>query len=65
MKSILKISYLENTRNIFHNLYGPAIEWSNGNKNYFINDKYCQNFIEYIKAVIEYKNKKENNISKI
>jgi len=44
-----------NKNNQLHNLYGPAIKIINNNKYYYINGKYHNNFIEYIKAVIEYK----------
>ena len=44
-----------NKEDEFHRLNGPAIEWSNGRKFYRINGEHYNNFISYIKAVIEFR----------
>ena len=41
--------------NNYHNLNGPAFLWTSDEKEYFIKDKKYDNFIEYIRAIINYK----------
>jgi len=42
-----------------HNIYGPATIWDDGYIQYCINNVFYDNFIEYIKAVIRYKQKRK------
>jgi len=45
----------------WHNLFGPAVEYANGDQYYYIKNKWYPNFIKYIQGVIRYKRKNEIN----
>ena len=56
-----------NDKHLWHNIYGPTLIFDNiFPDHYYIDGKYYNNFIEYIKAVITYKEnenvKKRNRI---
>jgi len=46
---------------IRHNVNGPAVILPEGKKFYIVDGIYCTDFLEYIRAVIEYKKYTKDN----
>ena len=51
----MKCWYKNDNKFHFHRLEGPAIEYKNSDKSWYVDNIRYNNFIEYIQAVIKYK----------